>query len=73
LPGGDVFGRCHQAPPVVRLMRSDAVEEVLQRQGADEETVQHLVEEGRLRRVHYSGWTCYIRIMEEAQDVEISS
>jgi wyosine [tRNA(Phe)-imidazoG37] synthetase (radical SAM superfamily) len=57
----------------VHPMRSDAVEEVLQRQRSDEETVQHLVEEGRLRRVHYSGWTYYIRIMEEAQDVEVSS
>jgi ATP-dependent RNA circularization protein (DNA/RNA ligase family) len=54
-------------------MRSDAVEEVLQRQGADEETVQHLVEEGRIRKVHYDGWTYYIRIMEETQDVEVSS
>lgn len=54
-------------------MRGDAVEEVLQRQGADEGMVQHLVEEGRIRRVHYSGWTYYIRIMEEAQDVEVSS
>jgi wyosine [tRNA(Phe)-imidazoG37] synthetase (radical SAM superfamily) len=57
----------------VHPMRSDAVEEVLQRKGADEETVQHLVEEGRIRKVHYDGWTYYIRIMEETQDVEVSS
>jgi hypothetical protein len=54
-------------------MRSDAVEEVLKRRGAGDETVEKLVDEGRIRRVTYGKWTYYVRIMEESSDVEVPS
>ncbi len=57
----------------VHPMRSDAVEEVLSRHGADKKTVERLVDEGRVRRVPYGEWTYYVRIMEESRDVEVSS
>lgn len=49
----------------VHPMRSDAVKEVLLRKGADEKIVDRLVEEGKIRKVQYEGWTYYVRIMEE--------
>lgn len=57
----------------VHPMRSDAVEEVLKRRGAGDETVEKLVDEGRIRRVTYGEWTYYVRIMEESSDVEVPS
>jgi len=57
----------------VHPMRSDAVEEVLKRRGAGDETVKRLVYEGRIRRVTYGKWTYYVRIMEESRDVEVPS
>jgi wyosine [tRNA(Phe)-imidazoG37] synthetase (radical SAM superfamily) len=57
----------------VHPMRSDAVEEVLKRRGAGDETVKSLVDEGRIRRVTYGEWTYYVRIMEESRDVEVPS
>jgi len=57
----------------VHPMRSDAVEEVLKRRGAGDETVKKLVDEGRIRRVTYGKWTYYVRIMEESRDVEVPS
>ncbi|MGC9372114.1 MAG: radical SAM protein [Thermovirgaceae bacterium] len=57
----------------VHPMRSDAVEEVLKRRGAGAETVEQLVDEGRIRRVTYGKWTYYVRIMEESRDVEVPS
>lgn len=57
----------------VHPMRSDAVEEVLKRRGAGDETVEKLVDEGRIRRVTYGKWTYYVRIMEESSDVEVPS
>ncbi len=47
----------------VHPMRSDAVEDVLNRFGVGEEVLQQLVKEGRIRKVHYEGWDYYIRVM----------
>jgi len=47
----------------VHPMRSDAVKDVLNRFGVGEEVLQQLVEEGRIRKVHYEGWDYYIRVM----------
>ncbi|HQD07884.1 MAG TPA: radical SAM protein [Coprothermobacter proteolyticus] len=47
----------------VHPMRSDAVEDVLNRFGVGEDVLQQLVKEGRIRKVHYEGWDYYIRVM----------
>lgn len=57
----------------VHPMRGDAVEEVLRRQGADEKTVDRLVQKGRIKRVTYGDWTYYVRTMGGAEDVEVPS
>jgi len=57
----------------VHPMRSDAVEDVLRRKGAGNETVERLVDDGRIRKVTYGEWTYYVRIMEESRDVEVPS
>lgn len=47
----------------VHPMRSDAVEDVLNRFSVGEDVLQQLVKEGRIRKVHYEGWDYYIRVM----------
>jgi len=47
----------------VHPMRSDAVKDVLDRFGVGEDVLQQLIEEGKIKKVHYEGWDYYIRVM----------
>ena len=47
----------------VHPMRSDAIEEILRRWEADEQIIEDLVDEGKIKRVQYEGNIYYVRVM----------
>ena len=52
----------------VHPMRSDAIEKVLRRWEADEQIIEDLVDEGKIKRVEYEGNIYYLRVMGDQKE-----